>query len=437
MAREKDYVYLEPQQSTSAPIRVLNRLAQPIRQGFIVQQTFAALKFPNYRLWFIGQLVSLIGTWMQSTAQAFLVYQLTNSAAYLGYVGFASGIPTWLFTLYGGVIADRMPRRTLLVITQSSMLVLAFILAGLTFSGLVRPWHVLVLAFLLGIANAFDAPARQSFVLEMVDREALTNAIALNGSMFNSATAVGPAVAGLTYAALGAGWCFTLNGVSFIAVILALLAMKLKPWQAPKVKTSAISDMKAGVIYVVRHPVIRVLMIGAGMIAIFGFSFVTLLPAWAVNILGGDVTTNGLLQSARGIGALAAALFIASLGSFKFKGKLMTLGSLVGPVFLFIFAWVRWIPLSLFIMMIVGWAFMIFNNVNNALIQTQLQDELRGRVMGVYMLIFNGMIPIGALLAGTLADRIGEPATVMMTSSILLAYSLFAFLFFPQIRRSG
>lgn len=385
----------------------------------------------------MGQLVSLVGTWMQTTAQGFLIFQLTNSPAYLGYVGFASGIPTWLFTLYGGVISDRMPRRTLLVITQTSMLILAFLLAGLTFAGIVQPWHVLVLAFLLGIANAFDAPARQSFVVEMVDREALTNAIALNGSMFNSATAVGPAVAGLTYAAFGAGWCFTLNGISFIAVIAALLLMKLKPWHSPDGRASAMDEMKAGVLYVLKHPVIRVLMIGAGVIGVFGFGFVTLLPAWAVNVLGGDVTTNGLLQSARGIGALIAALMIASLGSFTWRGKLLTLGSLVGPVFLFIFALMRWIPISLLMIMIVGWAFMIFNNVNNALIQTHVEDNLRGRVMGVYMLVFNGFIPVGALLAGVLADRTGEPSAVMIMAVVFMAYSLFAYLFFPQIRRAS
>jgi MFS family permease len=185
-------------------------------------RTFAALKHSNYRLWFQGQLVSLFGTWMQTTAQGFLVFELTHSPEYLGYVGFAAGIPTWLFTLYGGVIADRVPRRTLLTVTQTSMMVLAFILAGLVFSHLVQPWHILALAFLLGVANSFDAPARQAFVGEMVAREDLTNAIALNATMFHMATAVGPAVAGFTYALFGPGWCFTLNGLSFIAVIAAL-----------------------------------------------------------------------------------------------------------------------------------------------------------------------------------------------------------------------
>ena len=187
--------------------------APSARYRFDWRQTFAALKYPNYRLWFFGQLVSLAGTWMQSAALGYLIYQITRSPVYLGYVSFASGIPTWLFTLYGGVIADRVSRRALMIITQTSMMILAFILAALTFTAVVQPWHILLLAFLLGVAQAFDAPARQAFVLEMVEREDLTNAVALNATMFNLAVAVGPAVGGLTYAAFGHGWCFMLNGL--------------------------------------------------------------------------------------------------------------------------------------------------------------------------------------------------------------------------------
>jgi predicted MFS family arabinose efflux permease len=197
------------------------------------------------------------------------------------------------------------------------------------------------------------------------------------------------------------------------------------------------SEMKTGILYVARHPVIRVLILGSGVMSVFGFGFITLLPAWSVDILGGDVTTNGLLNSARGIGALIAALFIASLGNINWKGKMLTLGSLISPIFLFIFALMRWVPASLAVMAILGWAYVTFNNVNNALIQTQVDDDLRGRVMGVFMLIFNGLLPLGALMAGLMADRIGEQQTVMMMAVIFLAYSLFAFVRFPQIRRSS
>lgn len=235
-------------------------------------QTFAALKHPNYRLWFGGQLISLFGTWMQITAQSFLVFELTHSPAYLGYVSFAFGLPSWFFMLYGGVIADRVPRRTLLIITQCSMMMLALILAAVTFAGTVQPWHIVIFVLGLGLANAFDAPARQAFVIELVDREDITNAVALNSTLFNMSSVVGPAAAGVVYMLLGPAWCFTLNGLSFIAAIIALLLMKVKPTHTPHQKTSALSSLKEGVRYVVRDPLIRTLMCLVATTAMFGFA---------------------------------------------------------------------------------------------------------------------------------------------------------------------
>ncbi len=408
-------------------------LARPLPR-ISLRQTFAALKYRNYRLWFIGQLVSLVGTWMQSTAQGYLVYQLTNSPAYLGYVGFAAGIPSWLFMLYAGVVADRMSRRTLLIITQTAMMILAFILAGLTFAGRVQPWHIVTLAFGLGIANAFDAPARQAFVLEMVDREDLTNAIALNSTMFNSATVIGPAVAGLTYAALGPAWCFTINGISFIAVIIALLLMRLKPMIAQERTTSPLEDLKEGLAYVLRHPIIRTVIAVVAVTSLFGMAYVTLIPAWAVDVLGGDATTNGLLQSARGVGALMGALMIASLGRFRFKGRLLTLGSFVFPSLLLLYALIRHLALSLLALVGIGWGFMILFNMANTIVQTQVSDALRGRVMAVYTLTFFGLMPVGALLAGQVAQAVGAPATVILTALISLAFALVIWLRVPQLR---
>lgn len=400
-----------------------------------LSRTFSALRHPNYRLWFAGQLVSLVGTWMQSTAQGYLVFELTFNPAYLGYVGFAAGVPSWLFTLYGGLIADRMPRRTLLVITQVSMMILAFILAGLTFSGAVQPWHVVLMALLLGTANAFDAPARQSFVAELVNREDMTNAIALNSTMFNSATAVGPAVAGATYALLGPAWCFTINGVTFLAVIAALLLMRLKPWTPPTRKSSASKDIIEGLRYVGSNSLILVLIGGLGFGALFGFGFITLMPAWAVNVLGGDVTTNGLMQSARGVGAVLAALMIASLGGFNYRGRLLTFGSFVFPILLLMYSLVRSIPLSLLMLIGVGWGFMLFINLSNALIQTIVPDELRGRVMSIFTLSFFGLFPLGSLLAGQAASFIGEQTTVTISAVIMLGFAVVAYLRFPQLRR--
>jgi len=398
------------------------------------QQTFAAFKYRNYRLWFVGQLVSLFGTWMQITAQGYLVFQLTNSPVYLGYVAFASGLPAWLFTLYGGVIADRMSRRALLVITQTAMLVLAFILAALAFAGRVQPWHIVVLAFLLGIANAFDAPARQAFVLEMVERQDLTNAIALNATMFNAATAVGPAAAGITYAAFGPAWCFTLNGLSFIAVIVALLMMRLKLQAAPARRSTAAGDLIEGLRYLIGHRMIRALIGLVGLISLFGMSFVTLLPAWAVTVMHGDAATLGWLQSGRGVGALFGALYLASLGRINFKGRLLMIGVLSFPVMLVGFALERRLPLSLLFLVVAGATMILALNLANAIVQTLVSDELRGRVMGIYSLVFFGFMPIGGFLAGAVAASIGEQLTIILSAVILFAVAVLVWALLPQVR---
>ncbi|MGA2504887.1 MAG: MFS transporter [Anaerolineales bacterium] len=400
-----------------------------------IQGTFAALRHRNYQLWFYGQMVSLMGTWMQSTAQGYLIYQLTNSPVYLGLVGFAAGIPTWLFTLFGGVVADRISRRNLMVITQSAMLVLAFILAALAFTNAVQPWHILVLAFLLGVANAFDAPARASFVLELVPREDMTNAIALNSTMFNIATVVGPSIAGLTYAAFGPAWCFTLNGLSFIAVIVALLLMHIKMDSQQARRPSAITEIVEGLQYVFTNRLVLSLTATVGLVAMFGFGLMNLLPAWATDVLHGNEVTNGLLVSARGLGALISALMLASLTKHKVRGRLWMAGYIVVPVSLFLFAWIRWLPLSLTFLVVVGSAMMMLTNNSNALIQSGVPDNLRGRVMGVYTLVFNGFIPIGALLAGGVAQKLGSPVTVMLSAGVLLIFVIATWIFLPEIRR--
>jgi MFS family permease len=401
-----------------------------------LSRTFIALKYPNYRLWFIGQLVSLVGTWMQATAQGFLVYQLTQSPAYLGYVAFANGIPSWLFMLYGGVIADRMSRRTLMIITQTAMLILAFVLAALVFTNLILPWHILVLTFLLGIANAFDAPTRLAFAVDLVDDRAdLMNAIALNATMFNAAAIVGPAVAGLVYAWVGPGWCFTINGVSFIAVIIALSLMKLAPFVPQKHKDSALVQLKEGVRYVVAHDSIRMIISIVAVVSMTAMGMISLLPAWAVSILGGDARTNGLLYSARGTGAVLGALMIAALGRYGHKGKIWSIGSIVIPISLFTFALVHWLPLSLLALFVLGWSFVLTMNMSNALVQSLVKDDLRGRVMGIYTLSFFGLAPIGSLLVGVIAERFNEPVAVMLSACALMVLALFVWFFRPELRR--
>jgi MFS family permease len=398
-------------------------------------QTFAALQHPNYRLWFGGQLISLFGTWMQMTAQGFLIFELTRSPLYLGYVGFASGAPTWLFTLYGGVVADRFSRQRLLVITQSTMMILAFVLAGLTFLHFVQPWHILVLAFGLGIANAFDAPARQAFVSEMVPREDLTNAIALNSSIFHSATAIGPAAAGLAYALFGPAWCFTINAVSFVAVIAALRRMHLDPFVPRQETRSAFAQLREGLHYVGTQRVVRILILLVAVTSMLGLSLVTIMPAWAVKVMGGDAATNGILLSARGVGALLGALLIASLGRGMIRGRLLIAGLVVYPIFLLLFAFTRWIPLSLLLFAGAGMGMILVVNLANAIVQTATPDHLRGRVMGAYTWIFFGAMPVGALWLGMAAEHIGEMEAVAINAIAASVVGLGAFIFFPSLRK--
>ena len=380
-------------------------------------------------------MISLFGTWMQSTAQGYLVFDITHSQAYLGYVGFASGAATWIFTLAGGALADRASRRAVLVATQSASLVLAFILSALTFTKTVTPWHIIVLAFCLGVVNAFDAPARQAFVLEMVDRKSLTNAIALNSTMFNMATAVGPAVGGLTYAFLGPGWCFLLNGASFLAVIGALLAMKLAPFSAQPHRPSLWRDISEGFRVVRSNRLIAALIVLIGLMSLFGMSFVTLIPAWAVNVLKGDATTNGYLQSARGVGALIAALGIATFVSRGGRGKMITAGMFFFPAMLLAFSFTRILSLSLVVLLFVGAGSITMMNVANSLVQTLSPDSARGRVMGIYTLFFFGFSPVGSLLAGAAAQRFGEPVTVMVSALIMTACVSAITLVVPALKR--
>ncbi len=401
-----------------------------------IQRTFSALKYRNYRLWFWGQMASLVGTWMQTTAQGFLIFELTKSPAMLGLVGFAGGIPFWGFNFISGVITDRISRRDILLITQTMMMALAFFLALLVFTGAVQPWHIVLLAFGTGVANAFDSPARLAFVPELVDdREDYPNAIALNSTFVNLAFVVGPAAAGLVYAWKGPGWCFVINGISFVAIIIALLMMRLKPLLYSHSQESMLNQLKEGIRYTLHHPVIRIIMLLVIFTSFVGNAYTTLLPAWVVTILGGDSALNGWMQSARGFGAFAAALMIASLGRIQFKGKLLTLGSFIFPIMLFIWALVRPISLSLVFIGLSGWGYLITLNMTQTLVQVNVSDELRGRVMGIYTFAFFGMIPVGAILGGALAEWLGEPLTIMLGATLCLAIAVLIFMKIPSIRR--
>jgi MFS family permease len=337
--------------------------------------------------------------------------------------------------VYGGVVADRVPRRTLMLFTQTFMMVLAFILAALTFAGVVQAWHIVVLAFFLGVGNAFDAPARQAFVSEMVPREDITNAIALNSTMFNTSMATGPAAAGVIYALVGPAWCFIVNGVSFIAVIAALWLMKLPAVARKNGPSSAWKDIREGFSYIAKNRVIAVIISIVGATALCGVGFITLFPAWAVKVLHGDATTNGLLQSARGIGAICGALAVASLGRIRFKGKLLSAGLFAFPAAVLLFAFVRSLPLSLLVLSVAGAALILIFNLANSLVQMLVDDTVRGRVMGVYTAMFFGTMPIAALWVGAAAEKFGEPAAVVVGGALLLVFSTVLWFAVPRLRR--
>jgi MFS family permease len=411
-----------------------NTLPANIQTKFSIKNTFAALKHPNYKLWFFGQIISLLGSWMQMTAQGFFIYELTHSPAFLGYVGFANGIPTWLFMVYAGVYADRFPRRTIIIIAQTAMMILAFILAFLTFSGTVQPWHILVLTFLLGIANAFEAPARQAFVNELVDKEDLVNAIALNSTMFHSGAAIGPAVAGITYAVFGPGWCFTINGISFLAVIYNLIRMKLKPIPRIASQTSAFREIIDGIKYLKTQKLIMMIMVITACSSTFGLSMVTLFPAWAVNILHGDAATNGLLQTARGIGAVLCSLVIASASKHMERGKVLSFGMISLPILMSLFSFNRTFVISSTILVFIGASFIAINNLANAIIQTNVVEEFRGRVMGIYSFSFFALMPVGSLIIGIIAEHLGTPLAILINALIMLIIYGWLNLRFPKLK---
>lgn len=363
------------------------------------------------------------------------MYELTASPAYLGYVNFASGAPAWFITLWAGIVADRMPRRRLMILVQSSMVAPAVILAALTFTNQVQAWHIVVLAAITGVATAFDAPIRQAFVPELVDRENLTNAIALNSTMFNSAVMLGPAIGGLMYAWVGPGWCFTINAISFLAVILALIMMKLSVVKPVHSQHVTRRDITAGLEYVFKNRDVLLLVLTIGLVSVFGIGLLALMPAWSVEVLHGGPQTNGVILSARGFGAIVASIIVASLGHTRHRGRLWSAGIVILPTMLLVFSFMRVLPLSLLAMVGVGMGFMLAANTGNAMIQTRVPDELRGRVMSVYVLVFFGSFPIGSLLAGQMAEYLGEPITLIINSSLLLIYVIFLLLRFPRLTR--
>jgi len=402
----------------------------------VLRTTFRALQHRNFRLFFGGQLISLTGTWMQSVALSWLVYRKTGSSLLLGTVAFSSQFPVFIFAPLGGMLADHFDRRRVVIGTQTVSMLLAFLLAWLTLTGRIQVWHITVLSILLGVVNAFDLPARQSFLVDMVGREDLMNAIALNSSMFNGARIVGPAVAALLLVRIGEGWCFFLNGVSYIAVILGLFLMNV---HCPRRTTdvSPLESLLEGFRFVSGATPIRALLLLLGLVSLVCMPYTVLMPIFADKILNGGPKALGTLMGATGVGAMFGALTLASRKGVRGLGRWVAIAAGGLGFFLIAFSLSRILWLSTVLLLPVGYCMMLEMSSSNTLIQSMTPDALRGRVMAVYSMMFMGMAPFGAFFGGAIAHRIGAPLTVAIGGSAsIVGAAVFAF-YLPMIRDEG
>jgi MFS family permease len=385
---------------------------------------FRALKHRNFQLFIAGQLVSLIGTWMQTTAQLWLVYDLTHSPALLGIFGFANQIPMLVLASVGGYVGDRYSRHRGVIATQTISMMLAFILAGLTLTHHIHEWSLIAITFLVGIVNAFDVPIRQAFFVEMVGKEDLPNAIALNSSIFNGARVVGPAIAGFAIAWIGAGWCFFLNGMSFFAVILALMAMRIQPQERKPSTESPLQSLLQGFRFAMKDRPIRSALLLLSLLSLLGLQYSVFMPIFANDILHAGARGLGLLMSAAGVGAVLGALQFAARTAYKGLAKWIAAMSVICACGLIVFSQSHVFWLSAAVLFVVGFAATSQMAATNTTVQNRVPDELRGRVMAVYATMFMGVQPLGALLAGGIAKRIGAPSTLAIFGSICLIGSL-------------
>lgn len=373
---------------------------------------------------------------MTQLATVWLVYHLTNSALMLGVIGFTSQIPNFLLTPFGGVFADRFPRRKILLGTQILSMAQSLTLAALALSGVIQIWHILILSLCQGIISAVDAPARQVFVTELVEhKEDLANAIAINSIMFNGARLVGPAIGGLVIARVGEAYCFLIDGLSYIAVIMALLAMRFQPKKIPAMTSNPLQEIKAGFEYAFGCPPIRAILSLSALVSLMGMQYTVLVPVFADKILQGNAQTLGFLMAASGIGAVCGGLYLVTRKTVVGLGKVIILGPTILGIGLITFSGSRLLPLSLLAMLLVGLGTILQIAAGNTVLQTIVQDDKRGRVMSLYTMSFLGVVPFGNLLGGSLADRIGAPNTLIIAGSACLLGSLWFSRQLPGLRK--
>src|SRR5438105_1969088 len=402
-----------------------------------LKTSLRAFRHRNYRFFFAGQLTSLVGTWMQTVAQSWLVYRLTGSATLLGLVGFASQFPILVLAPIAGAVADTYPRRKSMLAIQTSAMLLAFPLAALTLLNRIQVWHVMVLAVLLGIVNAFDIPVRQSFVVEMVGREDLINAIALNSSMLNGARVIGPAVAGIVVATVGEGWCFLINGLSYLAVIVGLLFITAGNQVPHEHEGSPMQTIIEGFRFVLHTRPVRALLILLGVVSLMGMPYSVLMPIFAEQILHGGARGLGILMGFSGIGALLGAVSLAGRKGVSGLGMWVMRACAGFGASLILFSLSRTFWLSTILLLPVGFCMMVQMASSNTLIQSMVPDRLRGRVMAVYSMMFVGMAPFGALFAGLLANKFGAPLTVAIGGGVCIAGAVVFRSHLPRVRAEG
>jgi len=396
-----------------------------------------ALAHRNFRLFFFGQGVSLVGTWMQSVALGWLVLDLTNSPFAVGLNSALRALGVLVFTLYAGIVADRVDKRRLIILTQALQMVEALALAVLVWTGVVAVWQVMLLALFVGVVNAFDIPTRQSFIVDLAGKEDLMNAIALNSSMFNAARVVGPAIAGALIGLVGVGMCFFLNGVSYIAVILGLMAIRLPPFQPRPSAISAWSGFREVLVFLRSDRRVETLVVLTAILSVFGFPFLVMMPVFARDVLHVNAAGYGALTAAVGAGAMLGALAIA-VNSQRIvrRGRLMTLGGTAFGLCVLAFTLSRSFAVSLVLLALAGCAMIVNNALTNTLLQTLVPDGLRGRVMGFYSFVFVGLSPLGAFQAGAFAERFGAPVAIGMGAAVCAVAVVVAAWRVPQLRET-
>lgn len=396
---------------------------------------FRSLKYRNYRLFFSGQSISLIGTWMQRIALPWLVYDLTGSAFLLGIVGFAGQIPTFILAPVAGVLTDTWSRYKVLVVTQIVSMILAGILAWLSLAGIIHIWSIIVLSIGLGCINAFDVPARHSFVIEMVEKkEDLGNAIALNSLMFNGARLIGPSVAGIMLAFTSEGVCFLINAVSYIFVIVSLLMMHVPEKKAREKKVQILKDMKEGLNYTFGFAPIKYIILLLGLVSLMSSSYQVLMPVLAKEVLHGGSNTYGFLMAAAGFGALLGALYLASRETILKLGRIIPLATLLLGTGLIVLSFSTIFLFSIVLMVFIGLGMMIQAAASNTILQTVTDDDKRGRVMSFYTMAIMGTAPFGSLMGGGLANIIGTPAMIMLGGAASVTGALFFLRKLPELK---